>query len=61
MPVLGPARWPRTITTGTSFIPESESPSVIRQNPPPDVPTAVFFPAYPSPSAISITAISFSG
>ena len=33
----------------------------MRQNPPPDVPTAALFPALAKPSAIRITAISFSG
>ena len=40
----GPGLWPRTITTGSSAIAEKLNPSVIRQNPPPDVPTATFSP-----------------
>jgi multisubunit Na+/H+ antiporter MnhC subunit len=38
-----------------------ERASVIKQKPPPDVPTAAFAPAYAIPSAMVMTAISLSG
>ena len=60
-PVDGPVLWETTIAIGISAIPANESPSVIRQNPPPEVPTAVFLPATALPRPARITAISLSG
>src|SRR5712691_5558989 len=60
MPVLGPARWYSVITTGTSLIEAQPIPSIMRENPGPDVAVAERVPVSAAPVAIVIAAISSS-
>ena len=59
-PVLGPGLWTRRMTGLVSVMPVIPSPSVMRQNPPPEVAVMVRTPAYDAPAVMLIAAISLS-
>ena len=59
-PVAGPGRWATTTTTGVSVMAARLTPSTIKANPPPEVPTMLGAPAKEAPMAMLIAAISSS-
>ncbi|MCU0724101.1 MAG: hypothetical protein MUC63_10910 [Planctomycetes bacterium] len=59
-PVDGPGRWLSTNTTGVSVMPARPRNSVMRQKPPPEVPTMARAPAHAAPTATPAAASSSS-